>query len=154
MNTPKDVQYLKQAITLSQRSVTQGGYPVGALLVLDNKVLGEGISDGKQQCDATSHAEIDAIRNASRSIQKRNLTGATLYTSYEPCLMCFSASFWAYIHKIVYAIRKESSPQNFNEGTHDIAKINMHNRRTIELVHMKELEQEAISVITAWKKKP
>jgi guanine deaminase len=145
-----DEHFLRQALQLSQESVARGGYPVGALVVREGEVLGTGLSDGKQLCDATSHAEVVAIRNASQTIQKRNLTNAVLYTSYEPCLMCFSACFWAYISKVVYAVRKEAYPHNFNEGTHDLHALNGHNRRSIELKHVDSLEPEAINIITTW----
>jgi len=143
--------YLTRTIALSRESAEQGGYPVGALVVLNDTIIGEGVSDGKQRWDATSHAEIDAIRNASQTVQKRNLTGATLYTSYEPCLMCFSACFWAYIDTVVFAVRKEACSEKYNEctGKRDLRAIDKDNRRHVELLHIPGLEAKALTVITA-----
>lgn len=63
-----DRDYLLRAIELSQASVDAGGYPVGAVIVIDGKVVSEGISNGKALKDATSHAEVAAIRAASQKL--------------------------------------------------------------------------------------
>jgi len=144
--------FLEQAIELSKKSVAVGGYPVGALIVKDGKVISTGLSDGKQLCDGTSHAEITAIREASKKLKKRNLDDVVLYTSLEPCVMCFTASFWAYIPKIVFACgRKSVHPKNY-EGDHDIFELNKNCRRRIELVHQKDFENKALEVINDWEK--
>lgn len=145
-----DHTYLTRAIALSAQSVVRGAYPVGALVVRDGVVLGEGISDGKRRCDPTSHAEVEAIRAAASTLGARNLTRAVLYSSMEPCLMCFAASFWAYIARIVYAIPKAQQKAIHFEGPHDLVSINAANRRQIELVHIPELEKPALDIVTQW----
>lgn len=145
-----DHTHLSRAIALSAESIAQGAYPVGALVVRDEIMLGEGVSDGKRRCDPTSHAEVEAIRAASHALGARNLTGAVLYSSMEPCLMCFAASFWAYIARIVYAIPKAKQKAIHFEGPHDLAAINALNRRQLELVHIPELEQPALDIVTQW----
>ena len=141
---------LKQAIELSKQSVAFGGYPAGSLIVQNGEVVATGFSNGKQLCDATSHAEIAAIREASKKLNKRNLTDVVLYTSLEPCVMCFTASFWAHIPKIVFACSRKSVSSKYYEGEHDIFELNKNSRRQIELVHFKEFENEAKSVIQNW----
>lgn len=142
--------FLQQAIDMSAESVARGAFPVGAVLVVDNKVIATGVSDGKRAHDATSHAEIAAIRAASEALGMRNLKTATLYSSMEPCLMCWSASFWAYIPTVVYAVgRARLSPMHF-EGTHDLQQINQASVRPLEIVHLPELEESALKVITDW----
>ena len=145
-----DEQFLKQAIELSKESVAIGGYPVGALIVKGDKVISTGFSDGKQLCDPTSHAETSAIRVAGQVLQKRNLDDVVLYTSHEPCVMCFMSSFWGYIPKVVFACSHAKSPTMYNEGDHDTFELNKKNRRHIELIHFTELEDEALKVITDW----
>ncbi len=145
---------LKQAIELSKESVSIGGYPAGALVVHNGEIIATGFSDGKQLCDGTSHAETAAIRKASRKLNKRNLTDVVLYTSLEPCVMCFTASFWAYIPKIVFACSRKSVSSKYYEGEHDIFELNKKSRRQIELIHFKELEGEAKSVIKDWEDRP
>lgn len=145
-----DKDFLQKAIKLSKKSVKQGGFPVGALVVVDGEVAGEGVSDGKNVKDATSHAEIDAIRKASQQLDKRDLNGAVVYSSMEPCLMCFSACYWARIDKVVYAIPKTSLPKEHYEGLHSLRSINQDNNKQIEIVYLKGLEDEAMSVVKNW----
>lgn len=142
--------HLKQAIELSRKSVELGGFPVGAIVVKDDEIIGEGISDGKNKKDATSHAEIEAIRSASEKLDKRNLIGCEIYSSMEPCLMCLSATYWAKIRKITYAIGRDKLSKEHFEGTHSIEQINSKINQPIEIVHVKELEAEALAVIERW----
>lgn len=145
-----DKNNLIKIIELSKESVAKGGFPVGAIVLLNNEIIATGVSNGKQLNDATSHAEICAIREASKKLNKRDLKGATIYSSLEPCLMCFGASYWASISRIVYACSKEKVSKQHYEGLHDLNEINMKNNRKIELVYFKELENEALDVINAW----
>lgn len=85
--------FVKHAIEISRESVRVGGYPAGAIVVHNREIVGRGLSNGKQLCDCTSHAEIAAIREASKKLNVRDLKDATLYTSLEPCVMCYAASF-------------------------------------------------------------
>src|SRR4030042_1222556 len=148
----KDLVFLKKAIEKSKESVKRGGYPVGAALVMDGKIISYGFSDGKNLKDATSHAEIDAIRKASKRLDSRDLKGAVLYSSMEPCLMCFSASFWADISKIVYACSREKVSKLHYEGRYNLAEIGKKFKRKIVLSHLKEMEKEALDVIKEWEK--
>jgi tRNA(Arg) A34 adenosine deaminase TadA len=145
---------LKKAIELSKKSVAVDGYPAGALVFHNGEVIATGLSDGKQLCDATSHAEISAIREASKKLKKRDLTDVVLYTSLEPCVMCLMASFWAHIPKIVFACSRKVVSSEYYEGKHDIFELNKMSKRKIELVHFKELESEAKSVIQDWENRP
>ncbi len=143
-------EYIKEAISLSQQSVDVGGYPVGSVVVLEGKIIGRGLSDGKQKIDATSHAEIAAIRDASRNVNKRDLVGATVYSSLEPCIMCLSACHWAKISTIVYACSKEHvSLKNF-EGTNKLEEINKLNKPPIILVHEVFFQEQALEIFNNW----
>lgn len=147
----KNIHYLKEAIEQSRESVKQGGYPAGAVIVHKGEIIAKGFSNGKQQCDATQHAEIDAIRKASRKLQSRNLSETILYASLEPCVMCFSASFWAYIPRVVYAAARHQVDSNYYMGNHSIEQLNAKNcRRKMELVHLEEAAREALEVIQDW----
>ena len=144
--------FLQQAIELSKKSVEKGGFPVGAVIVKNGVVVSQGLSNGKNNKDATSHAEIEAIRNASQELDTRDLFDCEIYSSMEPCLMCFSASYWAKIKKIVYAVRKDKLSRQHFEGLHSLEEINSKNNRKIEIVHINELEDEALSIIKNWEK--
>lgn len=146
----EDTKYLKEAIQKSREAIKKGGFPVGALIVKNNNIISFGLSNGKIKKDATLHAEIDAIRKASKKLNSRNLPNTTLYSSLEPCLMCFSATYWAYIPRIVYACRKKKVSRMHYEGTQNLDIINKNNNRKIELVHISELEKEAFDIIKDW----
>ena len=153
MEMKKDNQYIQEAIKQSQNSVNAGGYPCGAVIVKDDESIAIGLSNGKNLFDATMHAEIDAIRNASKKLQSRSLEGCTLYTSMEPCVMCFSASFWGYIPRIVYSCARYQVNKNYYMGEHDISAMNEKNyRRKIELYHHKESSEDALKIIKEWEK--
>ena len=144
--------FLKQAVELSKESVKEGGFPVGAIIVKDGIIIAQGLSNGKNNKDATSHAEIEAIRNASRELNTRDLFDCELYSSMEPCLMCFSACYWAKIKKIIYAIGKDKLSKKHYEGLHSIKDINLINNKQMEIIQIKNLENEALNVIETWEK--
>lgn len=144
--------FLKQAIELSKESVRQGGFPVGAIVVKDHKIIGQGFSNGKNNKDATNHAEIEAIRNASKILDTRDLFDCEIYSSMEPCLMCFTASYWSKIGKIIYAVRRDKLSKVHFEGNHSLKEINSKNNRSIEIIHVKKLESEALEVVQMWEK--
>ncbi len=142
--------FLKKAIELSQESVDIGGYPVGALIVRQGEIVATGFSNGKQLHDPTSHAETAAIREASQKLNKRDLDDVVLYTSLEPCLMCYSSSFWAHIPRVVFACGRDRVSTKYYEGDHNIFSLNEDSHRHIELVHENRLEEEALAVIQKW----
>lgn len=149
-----DRLYTQQAITISQESVDAGGYPCGAIIVKDDKVIAAGISNGKQSFDPTMHAEIDVIRKAADHLQTRDLEGVTLYSSMEPCVMCFSACFLAYISRVVYACSRDQVDKECYMGEHNIKELNSKNyRRKIELIHLEECSRDALKIIHDWEKK-
>jgi tRNA(adenine34) deaminase len=100
----QDEQYMRRALELARQA--EGEVPVGALVVLDGKILGEGWNRPLSAHDASSHAEIEAIRAAGRATGNYRLTGATLYVTVEPCTMCVGAIFLARIARVVYGARE------------------------------------------------
>ena len=95
-----DEQYMRLALELAARAGDE--VPVGALVVLEEKVVGEGWNRPLATHDPTSHAEIEAIRAAAAATGNYRLTGATLYVTVEPCTMCVGAIFNARIGRVVY----------------------------------------------------
>jgi tRNA(Arg) A34 adenosine deaminase TadA len=149
-----DVDYLKLAVEQAELSVKKGGFPAGCVIVRDGKILAKGISVGYSSYDPTGHGESLAIRSACQSLQATQLTGATVYDSMEPCLMCFSAAYWSGIEKIVYACRKtnEMVKKHYYEGESNIESINNTNSRNIELVYLPDFEARVLAIIEAWEK--
>ena len=97
-----DEDFMRRALELARRAEEEGEVPVGCVLVLENKILGEGWNRPISACDPTAHAEIQAMRAASTKLKNYRLTGATLYVTLEPCDMCVGAMFHARITRVVY----------------------------------------------------
>lgn len=150
-----DKQYLKLAVEQARKSVAAGGFPAGAIIVKDGKIVAKGISVGFKNNDPTGHAETAAIRTACQNLKTSNLSGAVLYESLECCNMCFSVAYWAGISKIVYACRK--TPQMikkfYYEGNTDNRLINETNNRKIELVFILDFKEECLAIIKNWEEK-
>ena len=93
-------------LALAQAAIAQaaGEVPVGAILVLDGAVLGRGYNHPIGASDPTAHAEVLALREAARAIGNYRLTGATLYVTVEPCLMCVGALVQARVATVVYGM--------------------------------------------------
>jgi tRNA(adenine34) deaminase len=95
-----DEQYMRRALALAARAEDE--VPVGAVVVLEDRIVGEGWNRPLSTNDATSHAEVEAIRAAGGAVGNYRLTGATLYVTLEPCTMCVGAIFLARIARVVY----------------------------------------------------
>ena len=97
-----DEAYMRRALELARRAEEEGEVPVGAVVVLDESIIGEGWNRPISASDPTAHAEIQAMRAAAASQKNYRLTGATLYVTLEPCAMCVGAMFHARIARAVY----------------------------------------------------
>ncbi len=93
---------MRRALELARRAQDEGEVPVGAVVVLDDRIVGEGWNRPVAAADPTAHAEIQALRAAAASLQNYRLSGATLYVTLEPCDMCVGAMFHARIARIVF----------------------------------------------------
>lgn len=79
---------MRRCLALAEEARAGGDIPVGALVVSGARVVGEGVEGVRARCDPSAHAELDALRWACRRLGTHDLSGATLYTTAEPCLMC------------------------------------------------------------------
>lgn len=149
-----DKDYLKIAVDQAKESVKQGGFPAGAVIVKDGKIISKGVSRGFLLHDPTSHAETSAIREACRILKTSNLEGATLYENLSACVMCFSVANWAGISRIVSGCRKieDMVAKGYYEGKTDINRLNKENNRKIELVYLSDFEKESLGLIKQWEK--
>ena len=93
---------MRRALDLAATAATAGEVPVGAVVVLDDRIVGEGFNQPIASNDPTAHAEVVALRAAARAITNYRLTGATLYVTVEPCLMCVGAMIHARIGLVVF----------------------------------------------------
>ena len=94
--------WMRQALALAARAGESGEVPVGALVIVDGAVVGEGWNQPIATSDPTAHAEIVAMRAAARHVKNYRLSGATLVVTVEPCLMCVGAMVHARIATVVY----------------------------------------------------
>lgn len=98
-----DKSFLQHAIDLSSRALKDHGKtPFGAIVVVDEQVVGEGTSTVIELLDPSAHAEIMALRNAATKLQRHLIPDGTLYSSCEPCPMCLTACYWARIPRVVF----------------------------------------------------
>lgn len=100
--TYQDEKWMREAIKLAQTARLQGEVPVGALVVLDNRIIGEGYNCPIAQHDPTAHAEIIALQKSALYLKNYRLINCTLYVTLEPCLMCAGALTHARIKRLVY----------------------------------------------------
>lgn len=109
MNEYSDEYWMRQALSLAMRAQEEGEVPVGALLVLDNQVIGEGWNRPIGRHDPTAHAEIMALRQGGTVLQNYRLLNATLYVTLEPCVMCAGAMIHSRIRRLVYGATDEKT---------------------------------------------
>ena len=145
-------EFMKRAIELSIKSVSNGTGPFGAVLVKDNQIIAEGFNTVTTNNDPTSHAEIVAIRIACKELSNFSLEGCDLYTTCEPCPMCLSAIYWARISKVYYAnTRADAHKIDFSD-----AMIYEELNKTIKdrkIPMQQMMRDEALKAFDLWDKK-
>ncbi len=103
MQAPANPEFLRRAIGLATENVVSGaGGPFGAVIVREGRIVAEGVNTVTATLDPTAHAEVNAIRAASKALGTFSLEGCQLYTSCEPCPMCLAAAYWARIEAVYY----------------------------------------------------
>jgi tRNA(adenine34) deaminase len=101
--------YMMQALKEARQAFDEDEIPVGAVVVLDGKVIARGRNMTERLNDPTAHAEMIALTSAFNSLGSKYLPDATLYVTIEPCLMCAGAVFWSKLGKIVYGAEDEKN---------------------------------------------
>ena len=102
MSPPRDVDFMRRALELARRAALDKEVPVGALLVLDEEVIGEGWNRPVGSHDPTAHAEIMALRDGAQRMRNYRLAKTTLYVTLEPCAMCMGAVLNARVSRVVF----------------------------------------------------
>jgi tRNA(adenine34) deaminase len=100
-----DETFMAEALAEARRAAEEGEIPIGAVLVAEGRIAGRGRNARERLRDPTAHAEILALQEASRSLGRWRLTGATMYATLEPCPMCAGALVNARVDRLVYAVR-------------------------------------------------
>ncbi|NMH89179.1 nucleoside deaminase [Flavivirga algicola] len=102
-----DAYFMKKALQEAEAAYEKGEIPVGAVIVVDNKIIARGHNLTETLIDVTAHAEMQAITAAANFLGGKYLKKCTLYVTLEPCQMCAGALYWSQISHIVYGARDE-----------------------------------------------
>jgi len=109
MSVADDAAFLRGAIDLARENVARGGRPFGAVVVKDGAILATSVNEILATNDPTAHAELSAIRAASRNLASPDLSGCTVYASGHPCPMCLAAMRMAGITSVIFAYSNEDA---------------------------------------------
>ena len=148
------MNFMDEAIAESAKNLKTGhGGPFGAVVVKDGVIVGRGHNEVLKHNDPTCHGEIQAIRDACRSLGTYDLSGCELYTSAEPCPMCLSAIIWANIKTVYYGnSAKDAAAIGFrNDFIYDFIKRGCADEGTLALRQMGR--EEAIKIFEQYKEK-
>jgi len=108
INPFTDEYFMKKALQEAEMAFEKDEIPVGAIIVIDNKVIARGHNLTEMLVDVTAHAEMQAITAAANFLGGKYLVGCTLYVTIEPCQMCAGALYWSQISKIVFGASDEN----------------------------------------------
>jgi tRNA(adenine34) deaminase len=102
-----DEKFMRMAIAEAQRALDKGEVPIGAVVVVGDRVIGRGHNLVETLVDATAHAEMQAITAAAQTLGGKYLNQCTLYVTVEPCAMCAGAIGWSQVKRVVYGARDD-----------------------------------------------
>ena len=102
MFSERDAFWMEHALQLATLAASKAEVPVGAVLIADDQLIGEGFNAPVSLCDPTAHAEILALRQGALHVNNYRLVNTTLYVTLEPCIMCLGAVVHARVKRLVY----------------------------------------------------
>ena len=145
-------EFMEAAIKAARKGIRKGNSPFGACIVKNGKIVAAEHNVVLQKHDATAHAEITAIRKACRKLKTHELRGCAIYSTTEPCPMCFSAIHWAKIGAIIYGTRIEDVKRlGFSELTISAKQMKKQGRSTVK-VKGDFMREENLQLLKDWKK--
>ena len=145
-----DERFMSAAIAAATEGIEAGQTPFGACIVRDGEIISTAHNSVWSNTDITAHAEIQAIRNACRKLDTVDLAGCVIYSTCEPCPMCFAACHWAKISKIVFGARIADAEQaGFSELTISNEQMKTLGHSGIEIVG-DFLRDECVKLFGAW----
>jgi len=151
MKTEK--RFMGRAIMKALEGMKNGNSPFGSCVVKDGKVIAAAHNTVLTKKDATNHAEMNAIREACRKLRRHELRGCTIYSTTEPCPMCFSAIHWAKIREIVYGTCTDDVEMlGFGELTICDFELKKRGRSGVR-IRGGFMKKECVELLALWKKK-
>lgn len=145
-------ELMRRAIELSKQSVRNGGGPFGAVIARNGEIIAEGSNCVTIDCDPTAHAEVSTIRKACKALKTFDLSGCEIFTSCEPCPMCFGAIYWAHLDKIYMGNdRKDAAKIGFDDDfIYEEIALKPENRKKPSEVLLRD---EALEAFKMWDEK-
>jgi tRNA(Arg) A34 adenosine deaminase TadA len=148
-----DEKFMRLAIAKGKEGVDEGQSPFAACIVKDGEAIACEHNIVWESTDITAHGEVHTIREACRKLNTIDLTGCTIYSTCEPCPMCFTACHWARISKIVFGARIEDARTfGFNELTVSNYTLKQEGKSKIEIIP-DFMRQENIELFEYWESK-
>lgn len=114
-----DEQYMQEALKEARKAFDMDEVPVGAVVVMNNRIIARGHNQVELLKDSTAHAEILALTTAYNALGSKYLPDATLYVTLEPCLMCSGALYWSKIGRVVYGASDDKNGYRRVAGTNN-----------------------------------
>jgi len=151
--TERDEYFMKRAIAMAEKGVdSNAGGPFGCVIVKDDKIVAEGHNKVTSTNDPTAHAEVVAIREACQRLNSFQLEDCIIYTSCEPCPMCFGAIYWARPKMVYYACtKKDAAKIDFDDQfIYDELEKKMEDR---DIQFVKLSRKDALPVFEKWAEK-
>ena len=141
-----DNYFMKQALIEAQKAYESGEVPVGAVVVVDQKIIARAHNLTERLTDVTAHAEMQAITSAANFLNGKYLKGCTIYVTLEPCVMCLGALYWSQLSRIVFGA---SDPkQGFLQ-----ANLSPHPKTTVEKGIMEKEASDLLNTFFRSKRK-
>jgi len=148
-----DVDYLKQAIELSREALDNTSFtPFGAIVVVNNRIVGQGVSEVVASNDPTAHAEVMALRHTGSNLATHMFPTATLYCSSEPCPLCLAACLWAKVPRIIFAASTKDVAFHGFEDLWFYREIALpREARSVQEIEASDPEKsEAVAILQTW----
>ncbi|GIO09161.1 tRNA-specific adenosine deaminase [Brevibacillus reuszeri] len=144
--------FMQQAIELAYENTRKNqGKPFGAVIVKDSVVIGTGVNDVLATHDVTAHAEMQAIREACKTLDSASLEGCEVYASGQPCPMCLAAIYWTGAKTVYYAYTEKDAAEVGMSTKHVYEQLALpFDKQVLPIVHMKN-EDEAKNPFALWK---
>lgn len=145
-------EFMDEAVRIAREGMTTGkGGPFGSVVVKDGKIVGKSSNMVFETNDPTAHAEVMAIRDASKNLGTAELKGCEIYSLGEPCPMCLAAIYWARIERVYFANTKEEAAKVGFDDTMIYKELSMpYHQRTLSMLHTPS--NHAKELFTTWDK--
>jgi tRNA(Arg) A34 adenosine deaminase TadA len=155
-DSSEQARFMRHAIALAYQGMAGGhGGPFGAVIIRQGEIVGQGHNRVLSSKDPTAHAEVTAIRDASKNLAKFDLSDCEIFVNGMPCPMCMSAIFWARISKVHYgAPAPDAEAIGFDDQEFYRQLAKPLQERTIPAVQVTECYEEALACYQAWANNP